>query len=214
MPNSRHACRDANLEGGGPAAAPGPGQTVFFSRCKGVVPSQPVPACSQVSVSETLIWRAVDLLLRLDLGRLSGRDDGAGAQTSSSDVPIQASRRVAASPSCTKHLTQTWHRSALTLLSLGVGLSLLVHVEWCCCHVLSINTLALPQTTGEAGEPGGRAGQGQLPRRHGQPPQVGGEAAVLGPRPRRLPGRPHPAAGLRSARRHDAVVPLHGVRIV
>jgi hypothetical protein len=48
-------------------------------------------ACTQVSVSETLIWRAMDLFRRLDLGRLSGKGDGSNAQTSSSDVPIQAS---------------------------------------------------------------------------------------------------------------------------
>ena len=45
----------------------------------------------QVSVSETLIWRAMDLFRRLDLGRLSGKGDASNAQTSSSDVPIQAS---------------------------------------------------------------------------------------------------------------------------
>ncbi len=43
----------------------------------------------QVSVSETLVWRVVDLLRRLDLGRLSAGGDGDGAQTSS-DIPIQA----------------------------------------------------------------------------------------------------------------------------
>ena len=42
----------------------------------------------QVSVSETLVWRAVDLLRRLDLGRLADATTGDNTRTSS-DVPVQ-----------------------------------------------------------------------------------------------------------------------------
>ncbi len=48
-------------------------------------------AAAQVSVSETLLWRTVALLRRLDLGRLQGGAAATGdTRSASTDVPIQA----------------------------------------------------------------------------------------------------------------------------
>jgi hypothetical protein len=46
---------------------------------------------AQVCVSETLVWRTVEMLKRLDLERLTDRQtDGAqGAHQAATDVPIQ-----------------------------------------------------------------------------------------------------------------------------